>query len=91
GLLVLPEETDIIRTIDRFPELVEGSVKALEPHRIPFYLNDLAAQFHSYYNKCRVISEDRELSLARLFLVNCVGLTMRNALGILGVTAPEKM
>jgi len=91
GLLVLSEETDIIRTIDRFPELVEGSVKALEPHRIPFYLNDLAAQFHSYYNKCRVISEDRELSLARLFLVNCVGLTMRNALGILGVTAPEKM
>lgn len=91
GLLILPEESEIIRTIDRFPELIEGSVKALEPHRIPFYLNDLAAQFHSYYNKYRVLSEDRELSRARLFLVNCIGITMRNALGILGVTALEKM
>jgi len=90
-LLVLPEEVELIRTIGRFPELIEGSARALEPHRIPFYLNDLAALFHSYYNKNRVLSEDRELSLARLFLTNCIGITLRNALGILGVTAPERM
>ncbi|HNT57507.1 MAG TPA: arginine--tRNA ligase, partial [Syntrophales bacterium] len=89
--LDLPEEAELIRTIDRFPELIEGSARALEPHRIPFYLNDLAALFHSYYNKNRVLSDDRELSLARLFLVHCIGITLRNALGILGVAAPERM
>jgi len=54
-------------------------------------LNELAAVFHSYYNKHRVVGEDAALSRARLFLVNAVGIVLRNALRILGVTAPEKM
>ena len=91
SLLVLPEEFNMIKSIDRFPELIEGSAKTLEPHRITFYANDLASIFHSYYNKNRVISDDVELSKARLFLVKCAGIVLRNALRLLGVSAPERM
>jgi arginyl-tRNA synthetase len=90
-LLKLPEEIMLIKYISRYPEVVEGSAQALEPHRFTFYLNELAAVFHSYYNKHRVVGEDATLSRARLFLVNAVGVVLRNALRILGVTAPEKM
>ncbi len=90
-LLKLPEEIMLIKYISRYPEVVEGSAQALEPHRFTFYLNELAAVFHSYYNKHRVVGEDAALSRARLFLVNAVGVVLRNVLRILGVTAPEKM
>jgi arginyl-tRNA synthetase len=91
NLLSLPEEFNIIKALDRFPELIEGSAKAREPHRITFYINDLAAAFHSYYNKNRVISDDADLTNARLFLVKCIGIIVRNALHLLGVSAPERM
>ena len=91
GLLKLPEEILLIKHITRYPEVLEGSAAALEPHRFTFYLNELAAVFHSYYNKHRVISEEDELSRARLFLMKCIGTVLRNALNILGVSAPEKM
>jgi arginyl-tRNA synthetase len=91
GLLTLSEEIQLIKSVIRFPEIVEGAAKALEPHRVTFYLNELAGIFHSYYNKNRVITDDPALSRARLFLVKSVGQVLRNALGILGVSAPEKM
>ncbi len=91
GLLTVPEEIALVKTITRFPEVVDGSSKLLEPHRFTFYLNELASIFHSYYNKNRVVSDDPALSGARLFLVHCIGIVLRNALGILGVNAPEKM
>ncbi|HEU18965.1 MAG TPA: arginine--tRNA ligase [Deltaproteobacteria bacterium] len=91
NLLNLPEELALIKTIDRFPELVEGSAQALEPHRITFFCNDLASLFHSYYNKNRVVSDDAELTKARLFLVKCIGIVLRNALRLLGVSAPDRM
>jgi len=91
GLLNLPEEILLIKHITRYPEVVEGSAAALEPHRFTFYLNELAALFHSYYNKHRVISEEEDLSKARLFLMACIGTVLKNALTILGVSAPEKM
>jgi arginyl-tRNA synthetase len=90
-LLTVPEEIALIKTIIRYPEVVDQSARVLEPHRFTFYLNDLASIFHSYYNKNRVISEDAELSKARLFLVECIGIVLRNALSILGVKTPEKM
>jgi arginyl-tRNA synthetase len=90
-LLDLEEEHTLIKAIDQFPEMIEASARTLEPHRIPFYINDLASVFHSYYNKNRVISDDIEMSKARLFLVKSVGIVLRNALGILGVSAPERM
>jgi arginyl-tRNA synthetase len=91
GILTLPEEIALIKGVIRFPEVVEAAARALEPHRLTFYLNDLAGTFHSYYNKNRVISEDPTLSRARLYLVRCIGQVVRNALTVLGVTAPEKM
>ena len=91
GLLRLPEEIELIKAIVRFPEVIMGAAEALEPHRLTFYLNELAAEFHSYYNKNRVLSDDLPLSKARLFLVACIGVILKNAFQILGVSAPEKM
>ena len=89
--LKLPEEVNLIKTIIRFPEVVEGAAIALEPHRLTFYLNDFAALFHSYYNKHRVLSDDESLSKARLFLIKTILTVVRNALRLLGVSAPERM
>ena len=91
SLLRLPEEIDLIKAITRFPEVVEGAARTLEPHRLTFYLNDLAALFHSYYNRNKVISEDGALTGARLFLVRSVLTVLKNALNMLGVSTPEKM
>lgn len=89
--LKLPEEVNLIKAIIRFPEVVEGAAIALEPHRLTFYLNDLAALFHSYYNKHRVLSDEAGLSEARLFLIKTILTVVRNALTLLGVSAPERM
>ena len=91
GRLETPEEMVLVKALAFFPELVEGSAASFEPHRITYYLQELAGQFHSFYNKNRVITEDRELTEARLFLLKCVAQTLKNALVILGVSAPEKM
>ena len=91
GLLKLPEEIDLIKAITRFPEVVEGAARTLEPHRLTFYLNDVAAIFHSYYNKNKVISDDGSLTGARLFLVKSIQTVLKNALALLGVSTPEKM
>ena len=91
GRLLQPEEIDIIKMIDKYPDVIEGCALSFEPHRITFYLNDLASLFHSYYNKHRVISDNRELTSARIFLIASVGTVVRNALCILGVSAPDRM
>ncbi len=89
--LKLSEEIDLIKAVMRFPEVMEGAVKALEPHRLTFYLNDLAALLHSYYNKNKVLSEDQVMSEARLYLVESVRIVLQNALKLLGVSTPERM
>ena len=91
SLLQLPEEMDLVKAVTRFPEVLEGAARSLEPHRVTFYLNDLAGLFHSYYNKNKVISDDAALTGARLFLCRSVLTVLQNALKILGVSAPEKM
>jgi len=90
-LLKATEEIDLIKAITRFPEAVEGAARTLEPHRLTFYLNDLAAIFHSYYNKTKVISDDGALTGARLFLVKSIRTVLENALTMLGVSTPETM
>jgi arginyl-tRNA synthetase len=90
-LLATPEEHELIKMIDTFPEIVEGSAQALEPHRIPYYINDLASVFHSFYNKHKVVSDNIDLTQARLFLIKSTGTVIRNALKLLGVSAPERM
>lgn len=91
ALLNEPEEKTLIRMMVRYPEMIQGAAVALEPHRITFFLNEMAGVFHSYYNKNKVISDKENLMKARLFLVKTVKIVLRNALNILGVNAPEKM
>ena len=91
GRLNLAEEMALIKEISRFPEVVAGAAQTLEPHRLTFYLNDLAGIFHNYYNKHRVVSPDDDLTKARLLLMKSVRTVIRSALGLLGVSAPEQM
>lgn len=91
GLLSLDEELSIIKKLAGFPELVEASALALEPHRLTYYLQDLAGELHAYYFKHRFISDDLPLTYARMHLVKSVRTVVGTALKLLGVTAPEKM
>jgi arginyl-tRNA synthetase len=96
-LLTLPEEINLIKQLTSYPELVESCAINLEPHRITTYLNELVSSFHRYYHlgklegKHRVVNEDIELSKSRLWLVNTIRIVIKNALNLLGVSAPEKM
>jgi arginyl-tRNA synthetase len=89
--LVEPEEIHLIKLMGRYPEVVEKSALSMEPHRITFFLLDLAAAFHAYYNLHRVLGEDADLSRARLLLVTAIQIVIRNGLTLLGVSAPERM
>ena len=89
--LKLGEELELIRQMVQFNDVLEDSVRELEPHRMVFYLLELAGDFHRYYNRFRVISDDPGLSRSRLFLVQNVQKTIRRGLEILGVEAPMKM
>jgi arginyl-tRNA synthetase len=89
--LGLLEEIGLIKQLALYPELVIGAAQALEPHRLTTYLHDLAARFHGYYTRHRIISADRNLTRARLALVATLRVVMANALGLLGVSAPERM
>jgi arginyl-tRNA synthetase len=91
ALLTLPEELTILKMLANYPELVEGAARNLEPHRITYFLTELAAQLHSYYYKHRFISEDTGLTQARLWLVSGVKTVLAHGLQILGVEAPEAM
>ncbi len=89
--LELAEELDLIRGMIQFNDVLDESVRELEPHRMIFYLLELAGEFHRYYNRHRVISDDRELSQARLLLVVNAQKTIRRGLDLLGVDAPLHM
>lgn len=91
AMLKEPEEINLMKTMSRYPEVVEDSAKYMEPHRITFYLMDLASSFHAYYNKHRVLSDDSLMSKGRLYLVLAVQKIIRNGLTLLGVSAPERM
>ncbi len=89
--LELAEEIELIRRMIQFNDVLEDSVRELEPHRLVFHLLELAGEFHRYYNRQRVITEDLELTRARLLLVQSVQKTVRRGLDILGIAAPMKM
>lgn len=89
--LTLPEEMALIKQLSLYPEVVENSASFLEPHRIPYYLTQLASAFHSYYKHHRIIQDDLGLARARYHLVKAIRIVIRNGLGLLGVSAPEKM
>jgi len=85
------EEIQILKTLSAYPEAVRFAAELLEPHRITYYLMNLAAAFHSYYNKHRVLSDDPEITEGRLCLVLGIKKVIGNGLKLLGVNAPEKM
>jgi len=89
--LTEPEEIQLIKTMARYPEIVRCSAEYMEPHRITYYLMNLASAFHAYYNKHRVLTDEAELTLGRLYLVLAIKKIIRNGLSLLGVSAPEKM
>jgi arginyl-tRNA synthetase len=91
-LLDLEEEQNMIKTLARFPELIEEAALAYEPHRLTFYLQDLAGLLHNYYFKHRVIdADDAARTGARLFLMKQIKTILQSALKILGVSAPDRM
>ena len=84
-------EVEVVRAVASWPDVVEAAARDLEPHRIVFHVLDLAGAFHRYYNRHRILTEDRTLTQARLALVCAVRQVLRGALGLAGVTAPERM
>ncbi|MFZ5518352.1 MAG: arginine--tRNA ligase [Candidatus Zhuqueibacterota bacterium] len=89
--LNVEEEKQLISQLLQFPDIIASAAELWEPHRVTVYLHELASIFHHFYHLHRVVSEDRELSKARLFLVKATHLVLANGLRILGITAPEKM
>jgi len=91
ALLSEPEDLVLLKSMAAFPGLIESAALELAPHRVIFYLIELAGQFHSYYNKHKVLSEDAELSRARLVLVSALRTVFGNGLRYVGLSAPEQM
>ena len=90
-LLAEPEADRVLRALAAFPSLVAGAARHREPHRIPVYLKDLAAKFHSFYHHHRVVTPDAPRTAARLLLTRAAGIVVRRGLSLLGVSAPEAM
>jgi len=91
SLLSTPEELRIIKKLLTYPMTFEGAVVSREPHRITFYLQELAGLFHPYYNKYKVVTDDAGLSKARLALCEAIRIVLKDGLHILGLGAPERM
>ncbi|HEY4367924.1 MAG TPA: arginine--tRNA ligase [Steroidobacteraceae bacterium] len=89
--LVEPHEKALIRRLTSYPELLESATAALEPHQLAHYLRDLAGDFHTYYNAHQFLVDEVGLRNARLNLVSATRQIIANGLGLLGVTAPERM
>ncbi|WP_041532574.1 arginine--tRNA ligase [Pelobacter propionicus] len=90
-LLESTEELQLIKLLAALPNTVDDSARFFEPHRLTNYLTDLAASFHSFYNRNRVLTENSDLTGARLYLLKRTAQTLNNALSILGISAPERM
>jgi len=90
-LLASEEEMDVIKALCDFDELVKASAASLEPHRLATYLIELAGKYHRFYHIHRVVTDDRGLSEARLYLCYAVRTIIRSALSLLGISAPETM
>jgi arginyl-tRNA synthetase len=91
SLLKEKEELGLIKDILKYEEILHDAVQNLEPYMITYYLIDLAHDFHLFYQRHRVIGEDRKLSQARLYLIQKTAMTIKDGLELLGVSCPEKM
>jgi arginyl-tRNA synthetase len=84
-------EQALIRRLADFPDEVITAALQREPHRVAVYLQEVAALFHNFYDQCRVLTPDKALSEARLFLAQATATVIKNGLNALGVSAPQKM
>ena len=91
SLLTTQPELDLIRQMVLLPEVVDLVASNLEPHRLPYYAQDLATTFHSFYKQCRVVSNEQPLTLARLKLVKAAQVVLARTLHLMGMAAPESM
>jgi len=92
-LSVLTHETEIalLHVLAELPEVIEIAGRRREPQRLCTYARELAEAFHVFYTQCRVLSDDRRLTMARLILTAAVRLVLRRTLGLIGVSAPDRM
>ncbi len=90
-LLTSEWELDLMRIMLRWPDVVREAAEALEPHRLAFYTDELAAAIHRFYKNCRVVTDDQPLTAARLKLSRAAQTAIANALRLMGVSAPERM
>ena len=91
GLLSSDEEQSLALALSKYPEVLAGATKRLEPHAVANYLRDVAAEFHSFYNAHKIMEADQGISLARLALATATQQVIASGLRILGVSAPEAM
>ena len=84
-------ELNLIKQMIRFPEIVEDTSRDYQVQRIPQYAMDLATVFHQFYRDCKVISDDKNLTQARLGLILATKTVLKNTLDLMGISAPEKM
>ena len=89
--LASEHELALLARLMEYPDVVENAARELAPHLIAFYLRELAAEFHGYYNAARVLVDEEPLRLSRLALITAVRQVLRNGLALLGVSAPERM
>lgn len=85
------DEIALLKKLDQFPLVMENVLRSLEPQTVVSYLQELATRFHKFYTSCRVVSDDRDLSRARLALVSATRTVLYNGLSVLGISAPDRM
>ena len=91
ALLSADEERALVKTLAQYPEEIRLAARDYDPSRVNRYLTQLAGDFHRFYNACRMKGEEAALQAARLKLADCTRLVLANGLGLLGVSAPNKM
>ncbi len=95
SLLSHEKEGELLRALAELPRIVASAAELREPHRVARYLEDLAGSYHRFYDSCRVLpmgdEEPGDLHRARLLLVDATRVVLANGLGLLGVSAPERM
>lgn len=91
NLIVHEKEIDLLKLIADFPQLIQDAAIARQPHIVCLFIQKLAASFHTFYGECTVLHAEEKLRQQRLALVKATQITLRNALSLIGVSAPEKM
>jgi arginyl-tRNA synthetase len=91
SLLTEDSEKALLKELSRYKSVIKSSALQYEPHQLAYYLRELATHFHSYYNICPFLIDDKKLSQARLSLISATKQVFVNGLNILGVSAPESM